>query len=113
MLRVIFSVFLGIVDEVEEEIEIDEYSSESDSSSESSIGEMQYVRDMEAEEKEEEMKAQLATTFEEEVPERAFDMKKNLERIGCARFYEDLMAEGFVDEVCIIDLWFKLFFLAV
>ena len=105
---VLFTVFLGIVDELEDEVVMSEYSSDSDSSSESSLGEMQYFKDKEAEQKEAELKAKLQQAEEEqEEGDRVFDMKKNMERIGCGRFYEALVAEGFVDEVGFVSMLFN------
>ena len=34
-----------------------------------------------------------------EILERLFDVKVNLEKIGCSRFYDAIVAEGYVDEV--------------
>ena len=78
---------------------MEEYSSESESSEEeSSIGEMQYVND-DDDDKISEIENEAEGDDDSMMPERAFDIKVNLERIGCLRFYEDLIAEGFVDEV--------------
>mmetsp|Transcript_11740 Transcript_11740/g.21798 ORF Transcript_11740/g.21798 Transcript_11740/m.21798 type:complete len:500 (-) Transcript_11740:116-1615(-) len=90
-------LYLGLVEEPEDEVEVEEYSSDSESSEEdSSIGEMQYVND--DDDKVSEIENEAEEDDNSEMPERAFDIKVNLERIGCGRFYEDLMAQGFVDE---------------
>lgn len=94
----ITTVYLGLVEEPEDEVEVEEYSSDSESSEEdSSIGDMQYVND--DDDKVSEIENEAEEDDNSEMPERAFDIKVNLERIGCGRFYEDLMAQGFVDEV--------------
>lgn len=99
-----FPVFLGIVDEPEEEIEEEVYSSESESESDSSIGEMKdFNAEMEVIEEEKEDEVVLAGVpgdDDSSAPGWQFDLKTNLEKIGCGRFHDALVAEGFVDEVC-------------
>jgi hypothetical protein len=105
------AVYLGMVEEPEDEVVVDVYSSDSDSSEDdSSIGEVDYVKEAEAlrkkeEEEKREKDALEAGMMEDSSSDRAFDMKKNLQKIGCDRFYEELVAEGFVDEVCCV-VWY-------
>ena len=90
-------VYLGLVDEPEEEVEVEEYSSESESSEESSIGDMDYGNDDEDQISDVENNAEEEAGVE--ILERLFDVKVNLEKIGCSRFYDAIVAEGYVDEV--------------
>ena len=95
------AVYLGLIDEPEEEVEVDEYSSESESSEEEdSIGDMDYGND-DDDDNISEVENALDAVDEAEIPEREFDIKLNLERIGCGRFHDELVAEGFIDEVSI------------
>lgn len=93
-------MYLGILDEPEDEIELEDFSSDSESSNEeSTIGEMEYANNDKDEKEEVDVVENVEEEEEGEIAERTFDMKLNLERIGCGRFYPDLVAEGFVDEV--------------
>ena len=95
------------MDDPQEEAKVEIYSSESESSSESSIGELDYaIEQREEEERKLEETLLNASENDNEGIQRAFDLKKNLDNIDCSRFYEPLIQEGFIDEVrCFFTEW--------